>query len=153
MAWLMVAIKPSPISLAITSLALIPIFFASSPTAMASATRIRLLIAFGTVISVFFIFGTVAFLSSFHLADRSSRSNVSNLPFLSKTFFISIFLRTASLSPMSTSTGAFAPFLFGFSTSLRAGGPSFDEMRSLTILSSGLFGTSFLSSARLSFIS
>ena len=133
-------------SLLITSPALTPILLASSPTLIASPTLIRRLIAFGVVISVFFILTGAAFFSSRHLDGFSSpRSTSIRRSFRSTSFLIRAFFRGAWTSPIRTSTGGFAPFFFGFSASglpvLSTGG---GISTSLTIFRSGLAGNSFL---------
>jgi len=94
-----------------TSLARTPICLASSPTRMASAIRIRRLMALGVVISVFFILTTAALRSPFQRGDSSSSISRSRtrLSFLSMTCLIIVFFLAATES-MTTST-AFLPFL------------------------------------------
>ena len=108
---------PIAMSLLITSPTFTPILLASSPVVIVSPTRIRRLMAFGTVISVFFILIGAAFFSSRHLLNVTSRSSSMILAFLS--IFLSSILRrgTSFSSSIKTSTGPL-PFFLGFSNSL-----------------------------------
>ncbi|OPY15727.1 MAG: hypothetical protein A4E74_02132 [Syntrophus sp. PtaB.Bin075] len=105
-----------------TSPALTPIFLARSPTVMASPTRILLLIALGTVISVFFILTGAAFFSSFQRGGLTARSMISSSKVPRKSVFSGPFLRTVFFlagicSPFLVSSGSFIFFL-GFSASV-----------------------------------
>jgi len=79
---------PRAISLFITSAAFTPIFLARSPTEIVSPTFIRLLIALGIVISVFFILSGVRVLFSSRVrAAHSPPSGSTTLPLRSTPFF------------------------------------------------------------------
>src|SRR5664280_1474632 len=110
----MVAITSIDINLLITSLTFMPILLAKSPTVIVSPTLIRLLIALGTVISVFFILTGATFLLSRHLVKIISFS--SSCFFSLFSIFFSKILRcgTAFSSSINTSIGTL-PLFFGFS--------------------------------------
>ncbi len=112
----MLAITPIDINLLITSLVLTPILLAKSPTEIVSPILMRLLMALGTVISVFFILVGATFFSSRHLVKITSFSSSCFLNFFSIFFSRTLRRGTTFSSSINTSTGPL-PFFFGFSNS------------------------------------
>ena len=141
------AITPIPINLLMTSPTLTPILLASSPVVIVSPTRMRRLMALGTVISVFFILTGATFFSSRHLLKTTSRSSSTFFNFFSIFFSSTLRRGTSFSSSIKTSTGPL-PFFLGFSNSLlmifSGGGvtilsPGFREtFAGLSFFSSGL---------------